>query len=75
MLSLLRWLRHEDTEVWFARFFFWGGWVGLLVCMPLWLAGIISTRALVGITLALSWLALIIEGHTGTEAAKRDSDL
>lgn len=39
------------------------GIAGLVICMPLWLMNLISDRAMLGITLALSWMALIYEGY------------
>lgn len=38
------------------------GILGLVVTFPLWLLDLISNRAMLGITLALSWMALIYEG-------------
>jgi hypothetical protein len=33
--------------------------LGLLITFPLWLTGNIGENAMIGITLALSWLALV----------------
>lgn len=45
-----------------ALFFFWFGLAGLVICCPLWLMNLISDRAMLGITLALSWLAIMVPG-------------
>lgn len=52
------------------------GWVllvvsvlGLTVTFPLWLLNVISDRAMLGITLALSWVALIFEAWTTLQVA------
>jgi hypothetical protein len=47
-----------------------GSWLGLVVCFPAWLLGWISDRAMLGITLVLSWLALIIESRNGIHVTK-----
>lgn len=39
--------------------------LGLVITMPLWLLDRISNRAMIGITLALSWLAPAIEAVNG----------
>ena len=41
-----------------------GSSVGMVSNLALWLTGVISTRSMVGVTLALSWLALIFEAGT-----------
>lgn len=49
----------KRTIAWVMLIF---GISGLAICMPLWLMDIISDRAMLGITLGLSWLALVYEG-------------
>jgi ABC-type transport system involved in cytochrome c biogenesis permease subunit len=46
-----------------------GSTVGEIVTTTLWLLDVISTRALVGITLVLSWLALQFEASTFLQVA------
>lgn len=38
------------------------GLLGLGITFPMWILGMISDRTMLGITLALSWLALLYEG-------------
>jgi len=45
--------------------------VGLIVCFPAWLFGWISDRGMIGLTLALSWLALVLEARNGVHLTKR----
>ena len=45
-----------------AWFFFVFGAVGLVTCFPMWLAGWVDNRSLLGITLALSWLSILAPG-------------
>jgi len=40
-------------------------WVGFALTFPAWLFGWIDDRAMLGITLALSWFALILESRNG----------
>jgi hypothetical protein len=46
-----------------------GSTVGEITTTSLWLLDLISTRALVGITLVLSWLALQFESSTFLQVA------
>lgn len=41
---------------------FLAGVVGFLLTFPMWLMGIINDRAMLGLTLCLSWAALWYEG-------------
>jgi hypothetical protein len=43
--------------------------LGLGVTFPLWLLNLISDRAMLGITLVLSWLALAFEAWTTLQVA------
>lgn len=52
----------DKAERGLAKFFFWFGLAGLVICGVLWLLNLISDRAMLGITLALSWLAVMIPG-------------
>jgi len=45
--------------------------VGLVVSFPSWLLGWISDRGMIGLTLALSWLALVFEARNEVHLAKR----
>lgn len=52
------------------------GWIllatsmlGLALTFPMWLAGWVSDRTLLGLTLALSWLALIYEALNAVQIA------
>ncbi len=47
--------------------------IGFGVTFPLWLTGRISERAMLGITLALSWAALWYEALNGIRLAKQES--
>lgn len=48
---------------------------GLATTFPLWLLNLISDRTMLGVTLALSWLALIFEAWTTLQvAADRHAD-
>lgn len=49
----------EKKVAWF--FFIFGG-LGLVINTTTWLLGIISDRTMLGITLALSWLAILVPG-------------
>jgi hypothetical protein len=49
----------KKTIAWFFLIF---GSTGLIVCTTAWLMGWITDREMLGITLALSWIALIIPG-------------
>lgn len=46
-----------------------GSTVGLAVSMPMWLLNLISDRMMLGITLALSWLALMFEAFNAVQIA------
>lgn len=46
--------------------------VGLAVTMPLWLLDLISDRMMIGVTLALSWLALLYEGVNAVHLTRQD---
>jgi hypothetical protein len=48
-----------------------GSWIGFVLCFSAWLLGWISDRAMLGITLALSWLALVFEARTGLKVTKQ----
>lgn len=48
------------------------GLVGFAVTFPLWLFGGLSDRAMLGITLVLSWAALWYAGYVAILEAKRD---
>ncbi len=48
--------------------------IGFGVTFPLWLTGRISERAMLGITLALSWAALFYEALNGIRIAKDDAE-
>lgn len=52
-------MRHR-SEVVLAWVLLVGSAVGFAVCMALWLANQISDRAMLGITLALSWFAITL---------------
>lgn len=41
--------------------------IGLVVTFPLWLFGLISDRAMIGVTLALSWAALQYESFNALQ--------
>ena len=53
-----------------SRLLYAGSWLGLIICFPAWLLGRISDRAMIGITLALSWLALVLEARNGVHITK-----
>ena len=46
--------------------------IGMAVCMWLWLTDNISDTAMLGITLALSWLAIILTALDGLWIADKD---
>lgn len=46
-----------------------GSTAGLAVTVPLWLLDLISDRAMLGLTLVLSWLALMFEAFTAVQVA------
>lgn len=46
-----------------------GSTIGMGTNLWLWLTGLISTRSMVGVTLALSWLALIFESANALQVA------
>lgn len=48
--------------------------LGLLISLPLWLTDRISDRAMIGVTLALSWLALLYEGINAVHLNKQDRE-
>lgn len=50
------------------------GTLGLAITFPLWLTNNISDRAMLGITLALSWGALIFEGFNAIGIHKNTKD-
>lgn len=50
------------------------GVLGLFVTFPMWLMNIISDRAMIGITLALSWAALIFEGVNAIGIHEQDTE-
>lgn len=52
----------KKIEKWISWFFFILGGTGMVVTFPLWLGGLISDRAMLGITLILSWLAILVPG-------------
>jgi hypothetical protein len=49
----------EKRIAWFFLIF---GSVGMCVCTPLWLLGILNDKNMLGLTLFLSWLAIVIPG-------------
>jgi putative Ca2+/H+ antiporter (TMEM165/GDT1 family) len=53
-----------------------GSSVGMAVCLALWVGDLISDRAMLGITLALSWLALIFTALdiVSTQDVRRQQD-
>lgn len=57
------------TRLVIAWCMFLGSTIGEAVTTVLWLQNMISTRALVGITLLLSWLALQFESFTALQVA------
>jgi hypothetical protein len=57
-----------------AWFLFVVSIVGFGVTFPLWLTGRISERAMLGITLALSWAALWYEALNGIRLAKAEAE-
>lgn len=48
------------------------GIVGFIVSFPLWLFGMISDRAMLGLTLVLSWAALWYSAYIAIREAQRD---
>lgn len=46
--------------------------LGFAVTFPLWLADLISDRAMLGITLALSWFALVYEAYNAVQISNQD---
>jgi hypothetical protein len=48
-----------------------GSWAGFALCFPAWLLGWANDRAMLGITLALSWLALVFEARNGVNISKK----
>lgn len=48
------------------------GLVGALVSFPLWVTGRISDRAMIGLTMVLSWAALWYEGYNAVVLARRE---
>jgi hypothetical protein len=63
--------RIEKVTAWF---FFVFGAVGLVTCFPAWLLNLISDRAMLGITLALSWLAILVPGFNAIVLNRHDGD-
>lgn len=51
-----------------------GSTVGFAATFPMWLAGLVSDRALLGVTLALSWLALMFEAANMTDRIEAEDD-
>lgn len=47
-------------------------WVGFILTFPAWLLGWVSDRVLLGVTLALSWFALILESRTAVHVDDKD---
>lgn len=48
------------------------GLTGFAVTFPAWLLGWISDRAMLGVTLALSWAALWYEGFNAVQIAHKE---
>lgn len=48
----------DRVEKWLTRVLLGAGILGFVVSFPLWLAGLVSDTAMLGITLVLSWAAL-----------------
>lgn len=48
------------------------GVIGFLVTFPLWLLGLINDRAMLGLTLVLSWAALWYAAVIAVMEAKRE---
>jgi hypothetical protein len=46
-------------------------WLGLIVCFPAWLLSRISDPAMIGLALALSWRALVLEPRTAVYGPSR----
>jgi hypothetical protein len=48
-----------------ARLIYWVSWAGFVLTFPAWLFGWVSDRTMLGVTLALSFFALILEARNG----------